>query len=109
MFLLPVLWIVTPLKAFCRHALVVVALVGFALCWFEAMRASQLVFEVYTLPSLPFNPVNNFGLLGSQVFGTYLIFSLKASGMGKVAGFLVRAALAVCLWFVQMAVWSMVT
>lgn len=108
-FAIPVLWILTPAKKLCRNALGLVVFLGFALCWYEAIYASRLESNIITLPTLPFSPINNYGLIGAQVFGTYIILSLPTSKGNKLVFAFIRVALAMCLWFAQLAIWTVIT
>jgi hypothetical protein len=106
---LVMLWMVFQLKRFAQVAIVGVAALGLALCWFEVLYALRLQEgTVYVLGNLPFQPVNNVGVAGAQVFGSYLILKTPS---GKVQGWrawAVKLALAVAFWFFQSMVWQMV-
>jgi hypothetical protein len=102
-------WMVFQLKRFSQTAMLFVAALGLALCWLELVYALQLQSgTVFVLNGLPYQPVNNVGLIGAQVFGTYLVFKTPS---GKVHGWrawTVKLVLAVALWFFQSVVWQMV-
>ncbi len=109
MVALAMLWMVFQLKRFAQVGMVIVAVLGFALCWIEIVYALNLqAGTVYKLPGLPFQPVNNVGVIGAQVFGGYLILKTPS---GKVQGWrawVVKLALVTAFWFFQSMVWQMV-
>ena len=104
---LELVWITTRFKRFAGRTMVAVAAVGFLLCWWEivfALRAEAGA--VYVLTDLPFRPVNNLGMFGAQVFGSYLILKTPSGGLKPMAGVAVKVGLAVCLWVFQSVVWQ---
>ncbi len=106
---LAVVWMVPRLARFAEGAMVAVAALGLLLCWFEVVYALRLqAGTVYVLPSLPFQPVNNVGVLGAQVFGSYLILKSPSGHMQGWRAWAVKLALAVAFWFFQFMVWQMV-
>lgn len=107
-FAVPVVWILSSRGTACKAVMMVLCSVGVALCWIEAVRASGLQGGVYSLQSLPYAPLNNFGLIGAQVFGTYLVFKLPWPDRRWLPGILVRSTISLCLWLSQVAVWSVV-
>ncbi len=107
---LTLLWILFGRRTVVERALVGLALTGIALCWIEAVRAlATQPNPVFVLSELPFRPVNNMGLVGSQVFATYLLLKAPDSRMSPGRSLAVKAGLAVCVWLVQWLVWDSLT
>lgn len=101
-------WLATPLKKQARFALVCLAIAGFLLAWGEVFYALQAQEgSIYILSDLPFRPVNNLGVIGAQVFGTYLILKSPAGRLVGWKAWAVRVGLAIGLWYFQFFVWMM--
>ena len=109
MIALVMLWLVSPFKRASQIAMTVVAAIGLLLCWAEIVYAVRIqAGAVFVLQQLPFQPVNNFGVGGAQVFASYLIFKFPS---GRLAGWrsaLVKVGLCVAFWMFQFMVWQMV-
>lgn len=106
LLVLAVVWITTRHKAAAQRAMVVIAAAGFALCWWEIIFALQSQADaVYVLTDLPFRPVNNLGVIGAQIFGSYLILKTPSGRLKPVPAVAVKVGLAVCLWLFQSVVW----
>jgi hypothetical protein len=106
---LALLWLVTPLKRLGQVGMPIVAAAGLVLCWAEVLYAQRLQEgAVYVLLQMPFRPVNNVGVIGAQVFGTYLILRSPSGRLVGWRAWLVKAGLALGFWFFQAAVWQMV-
>jgi hypothetical protein len=109
MIALAMVWLLTPTRKFARVAMVCVAFVGLSLCWGEIMYALHVQEgAVYRLDGLPFQPVNNGGVIGAQVFGTYLLLRAPAGRLEGWRAWAVKSALAVAFWVFQFMVWQMV-
>jgi len=87
----------------------ILAYLGVLLAWSEIMLAlrSQPT-ELYRLVDLPYRPMNNFGLLGAQIFVTYLVFKLPAGRLGAWQVFLLRTSLAIGAFLAQLLVYELV-
>lgn len=83
------------------------AVIGAALAWTELMiaRGTQPN-SVYLLESLPIRPINNLGIIGAQVFLTYLIFKSPSGSLKTWPSLVVKSALALCLWLFQLCAWD---
>ena len=101
-------WIVLPVTGrFVKVALMLLATVGFFLCWGELVWSSNMsASSIYRLHELPFRPVGNIGLIGAQIFATYLFLALPSGKITSWQSFVVKASLAVCFWFLQILVWD---
>ncbi len=101
-------WIFFPaVKGRARIALMVLSIIGIFLFWVEAIFALQKGHgPVYVLRELPFRPLTNFGLIGSQVFVTYLTFLFPSGKMPQSMSLLVKLALAISFFFAQNLVWD---
>lgn len=109
MLLLAMVWLLTPTRKFARSAMTVVALAGLALCWGEILYALRVQEgAVYRLDGLPFQPANNAGVIGAQVFGTYLLLRAPAGRLEGWRAWAVKLALAAAFWVFQFMVWQMV-
>ncbi len=109
-FLLVGLWIVTPWRGRVRAVLGAVCVVAIVLGWGElvyAVRAQDGA--VYRLLDLPFRPINNLGVIGAQVFGTYLILRSPTRRLKGWRWFLVAAMLSIGLWVFQNVLWRIVS
>lgn len=85
------------------------AAAGAGLCWIEVGLALKTQPNpIYVLRELPFRPINNLGLGGAQVFLTYLVFKIPEGGLRMWPALVIKAALALCVWLLQLAVWEMV-
>lgn len=106
--LLILVWIVLPaLAPFVRKGLVVASIAGLAVFWIELVFALQHGSgPVYILRELPFRPMANFGLLGAQVFATYLTFRIPSGRVPAFQAFLVKLALAGCTFSFQALLWD---
>lgn len=109
MLALVMLWLVSPLKRACQVAMSTVALIGLVLAWGEVLYAVRLQEgAVFVLQNLPFQPVNNFGVAGAQVFASYLIFKLPSGRLTGWRSVLVKLGLCFAFWMFQFMVWQMV-
>ena len=107
LLVLAVVWVVSRYKTFAQRTMVAVAAAGFVLCWWEILSALRSqAGAVYVLTDLPFRPVNNLGIFGAQVFGSYLILKTPSGRMKPVPAVAVKVGLAVCLWVFQSVVWQ---
>lgn len=106
--LLTLSWIVLPVTAkFVKPSLIVAALIGFILCWAEIVWAASLhTAPVFHLKDLPFRPVGNNGVIGAQVFATYLLLRAPSGKMSPWQASFLKLGLAVCFWFFQLLVWD---
>lgn len=85
------------------------AAVGAVLCWIEiGIALGTQPNPIFVLRELPFRPINNLGLVGSQIFLMYLIFKIPQGGMKTWPALVVNLALSLCLWLLQLAVWEVV-
>lgn len=101
------LWIIGKFKKPAQWTMIGIAAVAVVLCWAELLYSLRLIEgAVYTLPELPWRPINNLGIVGAQVFGSYLIFKLPQTSLKAMPAFLVKAGLCVCLWFAQAVAWQ---
>lgn len=102
------LWIVFPVLARpVKIGLFVLSLIGLSLFWFEIVFAVRHGSgPVFVLRELPFRPLANFGLLGAQVFATYLTFLIPSGRLPALQAVLVKAALAGCVFAYQSLVWD---
>ena len=104
---LAVVWVATRYKTFAERTMVAAAAAGFVLCWWEIVFAFRAqAGAVYVLTDLPFRPVNNLGIVGAQVFGSYLILKTPSGRLKPAAAVAVKVGLAVCLWVFQSVVWQ---
>ena len=104
---LAVVWVATRYKTFAERTMVAAAVAGFVLCWWEIVFAYRAqAGAVYVLIDLPFRPVNNLGMIGAQIFGSYLILKTPSGRMKPVPAVVVKVGLAVCLWVFQSVVWQ---
>ena len=104
-----VVWLVSPWKRIAQSAMYFIAVFGFALCWGEVFYALQLQKNaVYELQQLPFIPVNNVGVAGAQVFGSYLILKSPSGKLGGWQSWVVKVGLCVAFWFFQFMLWQMI-
>lgn len=104
---LAVVWIATRYKMFAERTMIMVAAAGFVLCWWEILFALWAqVGAVYVLTDLPFQPVNNLGMIGAQIFGSYLILKTPSGRMKPLPAVVVKVGLVVCLWVFQSVVWQ---
>ena len=100
-------WLVSRFKKPTERAMTVIACLSLVLIWTEMALALKAVEgAVYTLPELPFRPINNLGIAGSQVFGSYLIFKLPVANLKPLSVNLLKAGLCVCLWLLQAILWQ---
>lgn len=101
-------WIILPgRKLLYLQILAVLAASGTLLGWFELARALEIGKEsFFSLHELPFRPVHNMGLVGTQIHLSYLI--LRSPGGKTLEGWswVVRAGLCLCLALAQWAVWD---
>lgn len=75
---------------------------GFCLAWVEIVRAvATQPNGLYILRELPIRPVNNLGLIGSQVFLTYMVFKIPTGKVGGLPGFALRVGIACVAWMIQ--------
>jgi hypothetical protein len=108
MVALPLAWLATSYKSLAQKALYYVAAFGLLLAWGEVLYALRLQEgAVYQLGQLPFRPINNLGVIGAQVFATYLILNSPAGRLTGWRAFLVKCALALGFWYFQAIVWQM--
>ena len=108
-FFFAALWLASPWKRLAERAMTVVAVLGLLLCWVEIVYATKLATgAVFILPQLPFRPVNNVGMVGAQVFGTYLLFKAPVVRLAGWRALLVKLVLAVAFWFFQSILWQIV-
>lgn len=80
-----------------------VFLIGFELVNLSRMPATA----TYAFGQLPYIPVNNLGLLGSQLYLTMLLAALPLRGVPALQAFGIKAALAIGLFLAQNMVWEM--
>ena len=90
------LWLFIPRRAILWQLLLLsTAIVAGGLVWLELYRATVPdASRVYVLDSLPFRPVNNFGLVGAGVFFGYITLKLPVGRLSTLPAVLVRFALA---------------
>ncbi len=81
---------------------------GIALVWIELLQAMQLTGRKYTLPSLPFSPINNLGLFGAGVFVAYLSLMLPTGELSGLAKIGQKVALAAGVFGVQLILFEQV-
>lgn len=80
---------------------------GAALVWWELVNLSRLPpTATYAFDQLPYIPVNNLGVLGSQVFLTMLLAAVRLRGVPALQAFGIKAALVLGLFFAQLALWE---
>ncbi|MCG9894030.1 MAG: hypothetical protein MH204_00960 [Fimbriimonadaceae bacterium] len=92
-----------------RTVTLALAGIGFLIVWFELWIARSVAADpdrIFVLRHLPYTPVGSGGLIGAQVYATYLILSLPAGGLKPWQTGLLKAAFAVCFWFLQLALWE---
>ena len=100
-------WFVTRFKKVTEAGMVALACVGLALCWAELVYALRLQEgAVYVLRDLPVRPVNNVGVVGAQVFGSYLLLKSPIVRLSGWREWLVKGGLAAAFWFFQAIVWQ---
>lgn len=101
-------WIIYPgLAKRVKTTLVAISLLGVVLFWCESFYAVKHGSgPVFVLRELPFRPLANFGLLGAQVYASYLMFSLPSGKLPVVHAVLIKSALAACLFAYQALVWD---
>ena len=103
------IWFLSRLRGWPLRLLPIVAGLGFLLCWGELLYALRLQEgAIYVLMDLPFRPVNNGGVIGAQVFGTYLILRIPNEKLKGWRVWLVGAGLSLALWFFQVVLWQIV-
>jgi hypothetical protein len=86
---------------------VTAALVGIALAWYELARiVNAPANPLYVFDALPFRPVNNFGLLGAQIYGSYLLLKLPDGDLPKWLSFIVKIGFAACFFALQAVAWD---
>ena len=103
------LWLVTRWKSAVSVVPVIASGVGASVCWIELVRALDVQRNaLFQLQDLPRSPMNNMGLLGAQIFMTYLVFRVPLGGLRGTPAVLIRVAMAVCLWIIQSVAWDMV-
>lgn len=107
---LVMVWMVSPIKGTVRTLLGAMAAAGAVLCWVELVYALKLQQgAVYALLDLPLRPINNLGVIGAQVFGTYLILRSPTERLRGWRWWLVSAGLSLGLWLFQNVLWGMVS
>ena len=101
-------WILFSSKAhWFKTALLVFAIVGVVLAWSELVWAAHLrSAPVFHLSELPFRPLGNSGIVGAQLFGTYILVRLPSGKVGGWQAIFIKGGLAVCLWALQMLLWD---
>ncbi|HXH60727.1 MAG TPA: hypothetical protein VNI20_05155 [Fimbriimonadaceae bacterium] len=105
-FAFAAVWLMTRFTKFAEVAMIVLAAVGMVLCWVELVYAVHVsTHSIYVLSDLPFQPINNVGVVGAQVFGSYLILKSASGSLKGWRAWLVKGALAVGLWLFQSVVW----
>jgi len=87
--------------------LAALAYIGILLAWSEILIAvrSQPT-ELYRLTQLPYRPMNNSGLLGAQVFASYLVFKLPPGRLGGWSNFWIRFAIALGVLVAQLLIFD---
>ena len=105
---LTLFWIVFPVTGKgVKVALLFAAFIGLALCWAEIIWAANLrTGPIFSLRDLPFRPVGNSGLIGAQVFASYMLLKLPSGKIPAWSAVLLKLGLALCFWFLQFLVWD---
>jgi len=86
------------------------AYLGILLAWSEIFLALRTQpNELYRLTQLPFRPINNSGLLGAQVFASYLVFKLPPGRLGAWSNFWIRFAIAVGILAFQLLLFEVIS
>lgn len=104
-------WIVTKKDKFPLNWLMMALCgLGFGLIWMELVMA--LVKDgrqVYVLTDLPYKPIAGGGIMGAQIFLTYLIFKLPDGQLKKWQSVALKLALSLGAWLLQTGVWDMIS
>lgn len=80
---------------------------GFVLAWTELTKAVALLpSPVFTLTELPLRPIGNMGLVGAQVFLTYLLLRLPNGRLPANRAVLLKLAFAAGALIVQVMAWD---
>ena len=85
------------------------AMAGFFLAWGEIFAALQVKSTLFRLTQLPYQPVNNTGLLGAQAFAMYIIFKLPSGHLEAWKGFLIRLGLAIGAFLAQLLAFQLLS
>ncbi len=78
------------------------AMAGFFLAWGEIFAALQVKSTLFRLTELPYQPVNNTGIIGAQAFAMYIIFKLPSGHLEAWKGFFIRLGLAIGAFLAQL-------
>jgi hypothetical protein len=84
-----------------RPALLALALLGAAGCWYEVVQAERFLHSASVrLPAMPVIPLANLGLAGSQAFLTYATVTLARRAGSRLSGaaLLLSVGLGVAQW-----------
>ena len=105
---LTLFWIVFPVTGKgVKVALLFAAFIGLALCWAEIIWAANLrTGPIFSLRDLPFRPVGNSGIIGAQVFASYMLLKLPSGKIPVWSAVVLKLGLALCFWFLQFLVWD---
>ncbi len=109
--LLVLAWIVTKKSSFPLTWLMMsLCGLGFGLIWMELFMAiGKDGSQVYRLIELPYKPVAGGGIMGAQIFITYLIFKLPDGQLKTWQSALLKLALSVGAWMIQTGMWDMIS
>ncbi|MCW5936831.1 MAG: hypothetical protein KIT11_05955 [Fimbriimonadaceae bacterium] len=104
------LWIILANKRVFQTTIFALAGIGIILCWIEVLRAiGTQPNSVYILTELPYRPLNNMGIVGAQVFGTYLILRGRDLPGPVWRSLLTKMGLAACLFLFQLIAWELLS
>ena len=104
-------WIITRKNQFSLSwALLALSALGLGLIWMElAMTLRSEPNQVYRLNELPFKPIAGGGLIGAQIFLTYLIFRLPDGQLKAWQSLILKAAFSIGAWMLQTSIWEMIS
>ncbi|MCB0825802.1 MAG: hypothetical protein KDC26_06405 [Armatimonadetes bacterium] len=96
-------WIIRgSLKKWLEPIVIGLAIMGFGLVWYELVGAMALHLPQAEFTELPYRPMNQFGLVGSGVFGAYLIAKIQMPKLKPVASVLIKLAFVICSYLMQL-------
>jgi hypothetical protein len=80
---------------------------GCGLVWAELLiaKASQPN-QLFVLSDLPYHPVGSWGILGAQVFLSYMVVKLPDGRLNWWAGLLLKLGFILGVWMIQLSLWS---
>lgn len=104
-------WIITRKNQFpLAWLMMAISALGFGLIWMELFMALKTdPNQVYRLTELPFKPIAGGGIIGAQIFLTYLIFKLPDGQLKVWQSLILKAAFSIGAWALQTGLWDMIS